>query len=109
MELIPVCLREKTNSLRPCPAHPLIRPSDTLSPSGGEGRGEGDSSLFESEPEQKASLNSSDVQVANIQGVVLDELLARLHFIAHELGEHLFGLDGVGQVDFEQFALGRIQ
>ena len=41
----------------------------------------------------------SDVKVLHVQGVVLDELPARLDLVAHEQGEHLLGLDRVGQSD----------
>src|SRR5207247_7381488 len=50
----------------------------------------------------------SNVEIADVQGVVLDELLARLDFLAHELGEHLFGFDGVGKLDAKQLSLGRL-
>ena len=37
----------------------------------------------------------SDVDVASAQGVGLDDVAPRLHFIAHEHGEHAVRFDGV--------------
>ena len=36
-----------------------------------------------------------DVEVADVQGVFLDELAARLHVIAHQGREDLFAFDGI--------------
>src|ERR1051325_4525557 len=46
----------------------------------------------------------SDVQVRHFQGVLLDELPARLHLVAHERGEHVVGAAGVVDLHLEQAA-----
>src|SRR6266508_1649892 len=51
---------------------------------------------------------ASNVEVPDIQGVVLDELFARLDLLAHELGEHLFSLDSIGEVDPQKLAFRRV-
>ncbi len=58
----------------------------------------------------RASSFLLNIEVADIQRVVLDELPARLDHVAHQDGEHLVGFDRVVvvQVDLEQFALLRI-
>src|SRR5881394_1716226 len=48
------------------------------------------------------------VEVPDVERVVLDELAARLNFVAHELHEHLLGLDRIGEIDAQQLAVGRI-
>ena len=54
---------------------------------------------------QSKSLN---IQIPHVERVVLDELAAGLDFLAHELGEHFLGLDGVGQINAQQLAPGRV-
>ena len=55
-----------------------------------------------------AARSPSHVQVAHVQGVVFNEPLARLDFLAHQASEHLLSLNGVGEVDAQQLALGRV-
>ena len=47
----------------------------------------------------------SEVQVAHVERVVLDELAARLHLVAHEEREDLVGLDGVRELHALHVAL----
>jgi ribosomal protein L30/L7E len=42
---------------------------------------------------------SSNVQIADIERVVLNELASRFDHIAHEAGEHLLGLDRIGDTN----------
>src|SRR5213593_1910924 len=52
----------------------------------------------------RASARASDVEVFDVEGILLDELAARLHGIPHKNGEDLVRLDGVGDVDLEKAA-----
>ena len=51
---------------------------------------------------------ASDIQVPDIQCVVLNELPAWLHFVTHQSNEHFLGLNGIGEFDSQQLALGWI-
>src|SRR4051812_16039515 len=42
---------------------------------------------------------ASDVKVADLARLGLDEFLARLDLLAHQLGEDLIGVDGVVRID----------
>ena len=50
-----------------------------------------------------------DVEVAGIEGVLLDEFSARFHLIAHQQPEHFVGGPSVGEVDFQQGSIGWIE
>src|SRR5581483_3373764 len=52
---------------------------------------------------------SSDVEVGDVEGVVLDEFAARLDDVAHQGGEDLFRLVGVGDLNLQQAAGLRIE
>src|SRR4029079_5072893 len=49
-----------------------------------------------------------DIEVLDVEGVVLDELAARLDLVAHERGENQGGRGVILGPDLEQRALGRI-
>src|SRR5690242_5166550 len=53
-------------------------------------------------PIRTSATAGSDVKVAHLAGLGLDELLARLDPLAHELGEDLVGHRGVLDLDAEQ-------
>src|SRR5687767_14374757 len=53
-------------------------------------------------PTSAACASSSDVQVGDVEGVLLDKLSARLDDVAHEAGEDLVGDVGLGDFDAEQ-------
>src|SRR5579864_5524591 len=44
----------------------------------------------------------SHIQVCDFQRVLLDELAARFHLVAHERGEHVVGAAGVVDLHFQQ-------
>jgi hypothetical protein len=46
--------------------------------------------------------NASDVDVARVQRIALDEGAARLDVVAHERGEYLVGGDGIVDLHLEQ-------
>jgi hypothetical protein len=50
------------------------------------------------------------IQVSHVQGVVFDELAARLDHVAHQNSKHFVGIDSVVvvQIDLEQLALFRV-
>src|SRR6185503_15128282 len=61
------------------------------------------------EPVGRASRRRSltrnlDIEVRDVQGVLLDELPARLDGVAHQHREHLIGADGVFHRDLEERA-----
>src|SRR6185295_14771342 len=56
----------------------------------------------------RLALPALHVEVADVEGVVFDELAAGFDFFAHELREHFFGFDGVGEVHAEELALGGV-
>src|SRR5678816_634723 len=45
----------------------------------------------------------SNIEIANIQCVILNKLAARLNFISHKPGEHLFGLNRICEIDAKKF------
>src|SRR5882762_5821003 len=45
---------------------------------------------------------SSDIEVYDFEGVVLDELAARFDVFTHQRGENVFGRDGVLELDLQQ-------
>ena len=55
----------------------------------------------------RASSFLLNIQVANIERVVLDELATRFDDVAHEDGKHFVGVDSVVvvEIDFEELAL----
>src|SRR4051812_27985377 len=50
----------------------------------------------------------SDVEIPDIERVVLDELAARLHLVAHQRREHLIGFGVVFSADLKQRAMVRV-
>src|SRR5262245_21376837 len=52
--------------------------------------------------------DTSYIEIANIEGVVLDELAARFDLIAHQCREHLVGLCMVLRADLQKRAILRI-
>src|SRR5579859_7225058 len=52
----------------------------------------------------QAGFGSSDVQVDDFEGVVLDEFAALLDVFAHERGENFLGGDGILEADFQKRA-----
>src|SRR5207245_1699329 len=49
------------------------------------------------------------VDVLDFQGVLLDELAARLDLLAHQGAEHFVGLEGVFEVDLQERPLVRVE
>src|SRR5580698_6267294 len=61
--------------------------------------------MFADESVSEAVYMGSDVQVADVQGVVLDELAAGRDIVPHQQGEEGVGLGGVVDRDLEEAAL----
>src|SRR3954470_9306083 len=52
---------------------------------------------------------ASHVQIGDVERIFLDELASRLDDVAHQPGEDLVGDVGLGDLDLEKGAVGRVQ